>query len=47
MARSQSDNQGFQCMSEVVEDGKTIHILQNPTEKDSTKAWKKSEVCVK
>lgn len=44
---SKFKNQGFQCMSEVYEDGKLVHYLQNPTEKDCLKAWKKSEVCTK
>lgn len=35
----------FICHSETVEDGKTWHYLYNPTEKDASKAWKRSGVC--
>lgn len=37
----------FICHAEFLEDGKTIHYLYNPEEKDPTKAWKKSENCKK
>lgn len=42
-----SNNQNFKCMTEVFEEGKLVHYLYNPKEKDTLKAWKKSEACSK
>lgn len=41
------NNSDFKCMSEVYEDGKLVHFLYNSNEKETLKAWKKSEVCNK
>jgi len=33
------------CHAEFTENGKLVHYLYNPDEKDPAKAWKKSDRC--
>jgi hypothetical protein len=42
---SVSSKESHTCHAEFIENGKTIHYLYNPDEKDAAKAWKKSDKC--